>query len=276
MSKKLVLVCSLLVAFCAGNALASHFWNSADGAWGVAGNWFDGTGATLPTAADDVYISSDGLANPRICNIPTGYDAVCNGLFGPAWDDNADATLNIASGASLAVGNWFQAANSGLNSLGKVTTAGTLTITGGLSTAYFGKSLFTVNGGSVYVGGNMEAAWDGLGRTTIVLNDGTMSVNCIGFLRGTGYDEDDKIIDLAGGTFVLRDATNLAIMGPGEGVYWINEWIAANNIVAYGGTGQVSLSVDGTTATLTGIIPEPATISLIGFGILGLIRKNRK
>jgi hypothetical protein len=264
--KRLALLALVVAGFSAG-ASAASYWNSANGDWNVDGNWWNGSATVIPTAADDVYIQSGGIGSPRVANIPSGYAAVCLGMFGPAWGDNEAASLNIASGGSLTVGGWFQMAHNGLNSLGAVTTAGTLTINGGLSTAYFGKSLFTVNGGSVYVAGQLEAAWNGMGRTTLQLNGGTMSIATIDFLRGPGYNEDNKIIDLAGGTLTLRDASNL-------GGYWLTKWIEDGNIVAYGGAGQVQQIVEGNTVTLSAV-PEPASFSLLALGLLGVFCRRK-
>ena len=273
--RKLALLACFAATLACNASAVNHFWNSANGNWNVAGNWWDGSGTTIPTAADDVYIQSGGLGSPRVANIPAGYAAVANGIFGPAWGDNEAATLNIASGGSLTVGGWFQMAHNGANSLGNVITAGTLTINGGLSTAYFGKSLFTVNGGNVYVAGQLEAAWNGLGRTTLQLNGGAMSINTIDFLRGPGYNGDNQIINLAGGTLELRDASNLGVSG--QGVYWVDKWITDGLIVANGGAGQVQKLVVGNTVTLSlQAVPEPTTMGLLvlGVGCLSAMRRR--
>jgi hypothetical protein len=260
---------TLVTAALAQSASGASFWNSANGNWDVDGNWWNGSATVVPTAADDVYIQSGGVASPRVANVPAGYSAYCNNMYGPAWGDNEAATLNIESGGSLTVGGWLQMAHNGVNSLGTVITAGNLTINGGLSTAYFGKSLFTVNGGSVYVAGQMEAAWNSGGRTTLHLNGGEMSINTIGFLRGAGFNGDGRIIDLAGGSLVLRDASNL-------GGYWLNKWIEDGNITAYGGASQVQQIINGNTVTLLAVVPEPASLTLLALGCLALVCRRAR
>jgi hypothetical protein len=264
--KRFAAVTLLGIAF-AGSALGADYWNSANGDWNVAGNWWNGSASVVPTAADDVYIQSAGVGSPRVANIPSGVNAVCNGLFGPAWGDNEAASLTIASGGALTVSGSLQMAHNGANSLGSITSSGSLTINGGLSTAYFGQSLFTVNDGSVYVGLNLEAAWNNAGRTTLQLNGGTMSINTIGFLRGPGYNSDGKIIDLAGGTLTLRDASNL-------GGYWLGKWIDDGNIVAFGGTGQVHQEINGNTVTLSAV-PEPAALSFLLLGLAAVCCRRK-
>lgn len=259
---KYVYVC-LVCVIVSSIGFGAHSWNSPIGDWNVAGNWWDGSGTTVPTSGDDVYLDGD-----RICNVPAAYTGQCNNLWGPAFDAY-DFTLNVASGAGLDIAGNVQMANNAAASDGKFYSSGDVSVGGLFSVAYFGKGLLQVDDGTFDIGGNIEAAWNGLGGARINLYGGTMYANSIGFLRGNGYYDDGIIIDISEGTLVLRDAvTNLSD-------YWLGLWIEQGLIVGYGGMGEVQLVYEGNQATLTAT-PEPMTVSLLLAGGLFALRRRKK
>jgi hypothetical protein len=51
-------------------------------------------------------------------------------------------------------------------------------------------------------------------------------------------------------------------------------WIASGQLVAFGGAGQVIVSQTPNGVEITGVIPEPATLVLLGLGGLSILRKK--
>ena len=70
------------------------------------------------------------------------------------------------------------------------------------------------------------------------------------------------------GILVLNNATDLT--GKING-YIGNGWISAGE----GYTLQTAFDVEAGTTTVWATIPEPATMSLLGFGLLGLLKRRK-
>lgn len=253
-ASKFIIPALLLTALFSGMVSgASVFWNSPDGIWCESSNWWDGSSTRLPTFSDNVYLDGDSICNITAdCN-----DCRTSTLYGPAYGDNFDFTLNIFPEGVLNVSNSWSIASNGANSVGIVNmSGGTVNVMqagmGSMSIAYFGQGLFYQIGGQVDVAGWVEAAYSGTGKATIVLEGGTFTCDRIGELRGNGFYDDGVNIDIAGGTMILHDKLQMS--------YWIGEWASQGRIVAYGGTGElvIDTSTDDVIVTAS-MTPVPTT-----------------
>jgi len=243
--------------------------SAGDGQWSTASNWAAGS---YPTSGDDVIIYKDtanaavigtgvtGYANwLHLCDTSTtGSKVIVNGgtlavtdhlLIGEEWGTDQKGTLQVDSGTVNTVllmcggGRWGNGGN------------GTLTIDGGNINISW---LLAVGGGyagvSTGMGGHIQI--DG---GVITLAAGGNAVDQGGLIMSSGGS-----IDITGGALslngVITDITSLANGG---------------SITAYAGEGTFvyDYSVEGRT-TITAVIPEPATLILMGLGVLAARRKR--
>jgi hypothetical protein len=82
-----------------------------------------------------------------------------------------------------------------------------------------------------------------------------------------GNNDALTLVDMYEGTIILQ----------GDSEAFINDLINRGVLIAYGGAGEIVIDneVNPGRTTVTGIIPEPATIALMCLGSLALIRKKR-
>lgn len=188
--------------------------------------------------------------------------AVGNGGTKPAgWNGNAasawGATYGVVeiNGGLLDIKNHLWAATGGANasSLGSPTCFATITINAG---------------GVINVGGNLglgtinaSTPAAGLGQATINVNSGVLNLH--------HWDDLNSIQD---GSVINIQWDGIVRVG-GNRVDAANNYYGAGKI-ATNWDGGITVSYNAATDTTT-IIPEPATMALLGLGALGLLKKRK-
>ena len=155
----------------------------------------------------------------------------------------SSGTLNI-SGGSLTVGTdlMFGAHNGG---------SGTLNMTGG-----------TINTVNLFTAFNVDGA--DVSQQTGIINLDSGIIN----ISGNIITNDRSVIDIEEGQINLAGDWAQAIL---------DNQVAWGHITAYDGTGQVVTNYNDATGMteITAIVPEPATMSILGLGVLGLLRRKK-
>ncbi|MBL7146503.1 MAG: hypothetical protein ISS76_19845, partial [Phycisphaerae bacterium] len=210
----------------------------ADHLWSTPENWDLGR---VPTLADEVLIDVPAAAAPNGPVIQDGIDAKVKGLWTEA---PGEPTLTI-TGGTLEVAEWIWWGD-GADSFG----------------------IWDMSGGAVTVGSEFELGWGG-GAGTLTMTGGTISAaeaviptgsGAFGtlYLYGGTYNvtnadglsvKENGLIDITEGTLVLE----------GDDTAKVNDLIAAGQITAYGGDGQLELDFDGRNpgkTTLTAAIEK--------------------
>jgi hypothetical protein len=277
MCKKLV--CLLVVMSIAGSASALTFVGAADGSsWELVtvegtqfSNWnADPSILTMPTTTDNASIQ-DGGVGASVQMSTSGN--VCNKLqltytSGPPQllTMNSGAGLTTAGSIEIYTGAGFASTvvvsagatltqNGGTVKLGRASRAGTHTLTVDGSASVQDMAIGTTSAGG------------GAGGTATLNVSGSVVIN--GSL-GINADALDQICDI----YITGDG-EIQVTG------W-SEYLKAVGYVAAGGLihgDGVDSGVDVVYNDMTGMgtisVPEPATIAMLGFGGLALIRKRR-
>jgi len=247
---KKVLFLVLLVAAGTAGAVEIQWRGTISQDWTVAGNWNTGV---VPTTADLANINR--TPGPLLAS---GTISVGNIKVGGGTLVVSGATLNTTS-------SWLI--------LGY--DAGT---TGDM----------TFNSGTINTAGTMYVGFSGNGNLT--MNGGTMNVNGARF--GIAYNSSASIghVYLNGGVINALDfsmaknvgatatmdikAGKLVITGDKSGI--LDTYIGNGWITGYGSAANIRYDVGVTNAGKTTVwaVPEPATMCLLGFGALGLIKRK--
>jgi hypothetical protein len=241
----------------------------------AANIWFSGAGAdALYTTPNNWWpFDDDGNpATPDIIRAPIDGDYVGHDAGGKTMLIQFPMMLNPAR---LLVGHWGPGPKGAAYML---MTGGIVNITGDFGIgiqpyadwgnpewANYGNGIVTIQGGLVIAGGNLIVGEQGMG----ILNIEGGSVQAQTLLMGTvdpaialnGYTSHDNLLNITEGKLIL--AGNISSLDP--------------RVVAYGGIGTLvfdyEADVTGYT-TIIALVPEPATLIVIGLGGL-LIRRKR-
>jgi hypothetical protein len=248
-----VLVVLVLVAALGTTASAADNYGKG-GDWASGAGWYYGA----PTAAQSVYSYLSTVTNPTI--LAAGDTGALNYLrmdIGGAWEPGGKAGLVINGTVNMGDSDSFDGLYFGGDSGGLVLQGAEIVIgsTGVMNTTFI----------KVTDQGIAEATYDmwiagALNVTGIY--DATWGWGYIDYIA-----EDESIADL---NLVLTDLDAIITIASGEAAGLISNGLAQTNIA---GKTVGIIADDGTTATI-GIVPEPATLALLGLGALVLRRKK--
>lgn len=260
--KKLILL--LMVMCLVSVASAASVWNPAAngivppavGNWNDPCNWTNG----IPDAVEKAVFNVPNAAECQVSDAQSGAQVV-------QGDGNDGGVLRILSGGTL------------------TTKAGAWSAVGYNNTAHA-----IVDAGGTYT--FSQHAWIGLNDGAVGTLDISGTVN-VGSMLGLGWSDDvlgtsqGFVNVLDGGLLALTNihsdgstsikhgsALDIAIGGqvtlPGDFVGVAEAYIAAGLITGPNASANLWMNPGSTT-----IIPEPATLSLLGLGALALIRRKK-
>ena len=256
-----VYLSSVLVLLLASVSFGSTWTNASgiDSLWSTAGNW-----DAIPGSGDGVYIGSSSAAGPTI-----------------------DSTVT-------AVGGWTAI---GMGYSRTVTmTGGSLTVSGlTIGERGYCTGTLDISGGTANVNGwlTLGGATSGSANTGIITMSGNSSLTAQSLMIGNESSDSVGIVNL-GGSSVLTVTSSLWFRDDKAGArlvnfdiasaakfivpesqlnslnYYIGEgWITGNGIV-----GNVLVTDLGDNLQVT-VLPEPATLSLLAIGLIGVLKRKR-
>jgi hypothetical protein len=226
------LVSLVLVLGVAGNASAAEiYWTNgsyADSLWSTQLNWSAG----VPTSADTVYMN-DGVG-PTINSSTTGK---ADRIYGPGNGGVGSMTMTIDGGTLNVTGPWWSIAHGGSSGggIGTVNVINNATVNNNADLYVGNYGNGTLNIGTLGGGDNSTVTTNMLlismkevsNYGHVYLYSGLLdTVDLTGYYTG-----NDILIDISGGTLIVRAKTGAPIQ----------HWIDQDYIIAYGGTGTVIL-----------------------------------
>jgi hypothetical protein len=308
--RKAVILLVVLVA--ASNALAVTTYNTAwrgpayvgtnTQDWFTASNWQYGVptiqadyatsgkfGVTTYHGTGSTNYDTDLLSCPVIANGDARAVEIRIGGQAVTVANYTTAYLQMDSG-TLKTMNWLSmGCNTGAGDRAGIfyMHGGTVTLGGATADGLDNGSRTT---GHLYVGnGSTSGGWGKMYMDGGIIDCGASFTIGAGLTDGEAYLSDDAII--YANTFSMRpnasntnnpylDVSGLAkIIINGDATGNLNTWVGAGWITAEGGDATVPYQYFTTGQyagkTVIGVIPEPATIGLLGLGALGLIRRKK-
>jgi hypothetical protein len=257
--ERLKVVIALLL--CAGMASAATFnATSSGGEWDSDGvtTWYE---AGYPTAADTVYMVYN--ANPVTVSAgqteAAGYAYVSLYDALGAGDLSVDGQLDISGG--IFIGNWYTPSTPNDDFVLNIGDAGVVNIGGyGLYSTGLGQNntqVFNVNGGLLNIDASLTLA--GTQAAMTVSGDGVLDI-------AGGLASGGLTIDIVGNDAmaIIQTALYDSLLGGGG--------MMANGAV--GDAGDFLVTDLGGDMSQVQLIPEPATMVLLGLGALVLRRKK--
>jgi hypothetical protein len=245
-SSRMLGVLALLLAFGAAASLpAQVLWTGegADNLWDNPDNWVDGF---VPSAADRAMINGPDAEGDNGPLIQDGIDAVTEILISEAGIANMTMT-----GGTLELSGWGMWWGDGAGNTATFDmSGGEITFTGSPGIMEMGwqdandppgssVGIWNMTGGEIYALG-MDVPGKGNGGVGIInLYGGVINV---GTARGGLTLHEGAQIDITEGTMILE----------GDQTALVEDYIAEQWIMAYGGTGDVVVSLANDYTTITG------------------------
>jgi hypothetical protein len=250
-----ILVCLTVVLVLAGSATAvTRNWDGdgSDGQWTTAANWSDDT---KPTGSDDANIDGSTTAYTVTLSGTEVVDAVAV--------QNA-STLTVATGATLTVngaGAYGTFWVSGEKAAAEINVQGTVILQDGNEYGLFQHYDGVLNISGLLRVGNTDYA-PGYGNIT---ENSTLGDNYI-YLTGGG-----KLVAYGDTTISDPSGRSLRTAVTTGRIYQNGSVVGTDDLVLTDANGNPWVS--GTK--YTAIVPEPATVAILGLGSLVLLRRRR-
>jgi choice-of-anchor A domain-containing protein len=249
-----------------GNNSATITDNSGNGTIKINGKSGNISGQT----STNVYLPNTGDKNGNINNATVHYGTVS--LTNPLGSTSISTTFKTPL-TNLSTQLEAQASNSTVTS-----SSGTVTFNAAPNSR--GQAIFNINS-SVLTAGNENVVFDANGATTIIINVTCGSTNCsitlpssTDFLNDTSYAADTiwnfynaSTLDFGaefGGTVLAPNAA-VANSSPIDGDLIANSFSGTGELHNYPFVGNLTFGV-----------PEPASIAMLGVGLIGLLAARRR